>query len=139
MIKDAERVVKVYNMGCAFAPESLIPVDGTIVFFEADLLCIARPYEYGLILTLNIAEYDVCCILIDQGSSTNLLYVSAYKQMSLMMNALKSPGKVLMGFNALKSRGMFCYNIMSFNLKNARATYQWLVTKLFQPLLGKSA
>lgn len=111
-------------MGCAFAPESLIPIDGTIVFFEADLLCIARPYEYGLILTLNIAEYDVCCILIDQGSSTNLLYVSAYKQMSLMMNALKSPGKVLMGFNALKSRGMFCYNIMSFSLKNARATYQ---------------
>ena len=32
---------------------------------------------------------------------------------------------------------LFCYNVMSFRLKNARATYQRLVTKMFKPLLGK--
>ena len=34
--------------------------------------------------------------------------------------------------------GLFCYNVMSFVLKNAGATYQRLVTKMFRPLLGKT-
>ena len=33
---------------------------------------------------------------------------------------------------------LFCYNAMSFDLKNAGATYQRLVTKMFRPLLGKT-
>ena len=34
--------------------------------------------------------------------------------------------------------GLFCYNVMPFGLKNARATYQRLVTKMFRSLLGKT-
>ena len=33
---------------------------------------------------------------------------------------------------------LFCYNVMSFGLKNTEATYQRLVTKMFQLLLGKT-
>ena len=33
---------------------------------------------------------------------------------------------------------LFCYNVMLFGLKNGRATYQRLVTKMFRPLLGKT-
>ena len=33
--------------------------------------------------------------------------------------------------------GLFCYNVMPFGLKNAKATYQRLVTKMLRPLLGK--
>ena len=32
--------------------------------------------------------------------------------------------------------GIYCYNVMPFGLKNVRATYQRLVTKMFRPLLG---
>ena len=35
-------------------------------------------------------------------------------------------------------RGLFCYNVMPFSLKNVGATYQRLVTKMFRPLLGKT-
>ena len=34
--------------------------------------------------------------------------------------------------------GLYCYNVMPFRLKNVRATYQRLVTKMFRPLLGST-
>ena len=34
--------------------------------------------------------------------------------------------------------GLYCYNVMPFGLKNARATYQRPVTKIFRPLMGKT-
>ena len=33
---------------------------------------------------------------------------------------------------------LFCYNVMSFGLKNVGATYQRLMTKMFKPLLEKT-
>ena len=34
--------------------------------------------------------------------------------------------------------GLFCYNVMPFGLRNARAMYERLMTKIFRPLLGKT-
>ena len=34
--------------------------------------------------------------------------------------------------------GLFCYNVIPFELKNVGATYQRLVTKMFRPLLEKT-
>ena len=34
-------------------------------------------------------------------------------------------------------QGLYCYKVMSFSLKNASATYQRLVNKMFCELLGK--
>ena len=38
----------------------------------------------------------------------------------------------------IKPRGLYYYNVMPFGLKNARVTYQRLVTKIFRPLMGKT-
>ena len=35
-------------------------------------------------------------------------------------------------------RELYCYNVMPFGLRNVGATYQRLVTKIFQPLMGKT-
>ena len=36
------------------------------------------------------------------------------------------------------SQGLFCYKVMSFGLKNARATYQRLMNKMFVHQIGKN-
>ena len=39
---------------------------------------------------------------------------------------------------SITPRGLYCYNVMPFGLKNAGVTYQRLVTKIFRPLIGKT-
>ena len=36
------------------------------------------------------------------------------------------------------SQGLFCYKVMSFGLKNARATYQRLIKKMFTHQIGRN-
>ncbi|XP_024046441.1 uncharacterized protein LOC112100831 [Citrus clementina] len=38
----------------------------------------------------------------------------------------------------ITNHGLFCYRVMPFGLKNAGATYQRLVNKVFKPLIGKT-
>ena len=46
------------------------------------------------------------------------------------------PGVEKMAFITLHE--LYCYDVMPFGLKNAGATYQRLVTKIFRPLLGNT-
>ena len=39
---------------------------------------------------------------------------------------------------SIKPHGLYCYNVIPFGLKNEGATYQRMVTGIFQPLIGKS-
>ena len=34
--------------------------------------------------------------------------------------------------------GMYCYNVIPFGLKNIGATYQCIMSHIFEPLLGKT-
>lgn len=34
--------------------------------------------------------------------------------------------------------GVYCYRVFPFGLKNAGATYTWMISRMFQELLGKS-
>ena len=38
----------------------------------------------------------------------------------------------------ITDKGIYCYKVMLFNLKNVRATYQWLVNKLFKAQIERN-
>ena len=38
----------------------------------------------------------------------------------------------------ITSQGLYCYNVMPFRLKNAGATYQRLVNKMFSNQIGRN-
>ena len=38
----------------------------------------------------------------------------------------------------ITSKGLFCYRVMPFRLKNIGATYQWLINKMFHNQIGRN-
>ncbi|XP_034704071.1 uncharacterized protein LOC117928267 [Vitis riparia] len=78
---------------------SIHPIDGTIVFPAIDLARVLQPHLDALVMTLGIRDFDVKMILVDPGSSADLLQVSVVKQMGFIPSSLENPRRMLSGFN----------------------------------------
>ena len=63
-------------------------IDGVILFPLVDLVRVLQPHRDALILTLGIGVFDVRQILVDSGSSVDLLQVSVIKQMGFQSEKL---------------------------------------------------
>ena len=56
---------------------------------------------------------------------------SGYNQISMFTPDLENT-------TFITSTRMYCYNVIPFVLKNARAPYQRMMSRIFEPLLGKT-
>ncbi|CAL9024323.1 unnamed protein product [Prunus brigantina] len=73
--------------------------------------------------------------LVDSTSSNQLLsFMDAYSDYNQIMTY--DDDKVKTSF--IIERGTYCYKVMPFGLKNAGATYQRLVNKIFKDQIGKT-
>ncbi|GMN62972.1 hypothetical protein TIFTF001_032049 [Ficus carica] len=68
-----------------------------IVHSEATSL--SRPHDDALVLTSNVSNCEVGQILINNGSSADVLFLSTLKEMELSESDIKSSTTVLTGFN----------------------------------------
>ena len=75
------------------------PIDWVVSFNPRDLTRIIVLHEDTLVLSLKIANFQVCQVLIDSGNSTNLLHILVFKQMGISISTLGSLDWVLIGFN----------------------------------------
>jgi hypothetical protein len=60
-----------------------------ITFTEADIKLISFLHTDVLVITAHIGKWDVTRVLIDNGSQAEILFVSAFDQMSFDRNELK--------------------------------------------------
>ena len=62
-----------------FTEGSVCPIDDIVTFPLVDSNRVLQAHEDALVLTLGVGSFDVRRILVDLGSSANLLQMSAYK------------------------------------------------------------
>ncbi|RVW32523.1 hypothetical protein CK203_008217 [Vitis vinifera] len=75
------------------------PIDGTIIFPPVDPTRTLQPHRDALILSLEIGDFDVRRILVDPGSSADLVQASVIGHMGHSLAGLENPGRILSGFN----------------------------------------
>nr|CAN68426.1 hypothetical protein VITISV_022197 [Vitis vinifera] len=75
------------------------PIDGTIIFPLVDPTRTLQPHRDALILSLEIGDFDVRRILVDPGSSADLVQASVVGHMRHTLTGLENPGRILSGFN----------------------------------------
>ena len=75
------------------------PIDGTIIFPPVDPTRILQPHRNALILSLEIGDFDVRCILVDPGSSADLVQASVISHMGHSLTGLENPRRILSEFN----------------------------------------
>ncbi|GMN20627.1 hypothetical protein TIFTF001_039957 [Ficus carica] len=59
----------------------------------------SRPYDDVLVLTLNVSNCEVGQILVDNGSSADVLFLSTLREMELSESDIESSTTILTGFN----------------------------------------
>ena len=81
----------------------LLKRENTVISFTDDeARCLIHPYTDALVVTLSVVNGKVFYILIDTGSSTDILFASSFRQMNVggvEMRPIKTP---LYGFGGEK-------------------------------------
>ena len=73
-----------------------------ITFMNADAKRVHHPYNNAIVITLLIADYTTRMVLVDNGSSTDILYYLGFQQMGLRRDQLHPINSPLVGFGELK-------------------------------------
>ncbi|XP_030931044.1 uncharacterized protein LOC115956922 [Quercus lobata] len=76
--------------------------DPTISFTDEDAERIHHPHDDAIIITLLIADYTTRRVLVDNGSSADILYYPAFQQMRLGRDQLRLVCSPLIGFGGMK-------------------------------------
>ncbi|XP_077251920.1 uncharacterized protein LOC143891168 [Tasmannia lanceolata] len=79
-------------------PDKKLKADNTISFSDADLNDAILPHNDALVITMLIANFEMPRILVDNGSSADILYYHTFKQLGIKDDLLKPSSTKLYGF-----------------------------------------
>ena len=77
-------------------------LDTTITFSDSDLEGCQHPHDDPLVVRVVVANKTVHRVLIDNGSSTNIIFASAFDKMGIGRDKLESVSAPLLGFSEEK-------------------------------------
>jgi len=69
-----------------------------MVFLEEDTRGVKQPYDYPLVIMLMIEGFNTRRILVDNGSSVNIIYLSAFQQLKVDLKRLRPFKSPLISF-----------------------------------------
>ena len=71
----------------------------TLSFSDEDKVGTIQPYDYALVVTLRTLGYDVKRVIVDQGSSAEIMYPDLFKGLNLKPEDLTIYDSPLVSFN----------------------------------------
>ena len=84
------------------SPKTRTLDEQAITFTDEDASRIHHPHDDAIVITLFIADYSTRRVLIDNGSSADILYYPAFQQMNLGREQLHLVHSPLVGFSGMK-------------------------------------
>ncbi len=126
----------IINEGPAARPEwAKMP----ITFTEEDFRLKSMNHNDAMVIEVNIAGWVIGKILVDNGSSTDILFLKTFEKMNLSQHMLHSPEYPLQGFGGkpIKPVGKVSLPISFGDLDNARTKTLTLdVVDIYHPYLA---
>ena len=84
------------------SPKTRTPDEQAITFMDEDASRIHHPHDDAIVITLLIADYSTRRVLINNGSSADILYYPAFQQMNFGREQLRPVHSPLVGFGGIK-------------------------------------
>nr|XP_023907735.1 uncharacterized protein LOC112019452 [Quercus suber] len=85
-----------------FAPNTARKENPIIGFSEEDARRLHHPHDDALVVSVRVGDYNVHRVLIDNGSSANILYYPAFQQIGIDKARLIPTSALLVGFGGTK-------------------------------------
>ena len=73
-----------------------------IGFSEEDVRRLHHPHDDALVVSIRVGDYNVHRVLVDNGSSADILYYPAYQQMGIDRAQLIPTNAPLVGFGGTR-------------------------------------
>ena len=130
-------------IGKSAAPPKRQKVEEPIAFTEEDAQGVQFPHNDVIVVSMNIANYDVRRILVDNGSSADILFYDAFSRMSILDGPLRPISSPLVGFtgDAVPTEGMITLTVVAGRYpRQSRALVNFLVVKApsaYNAILGR--
>ncbi|XP_028079581.1 uncharacterized protein LOC114281326 [Camellia sinensis] len=99
MIKKAEHIREVLSVQ-PIMKKGKTEIQDIMSFSSRDLERIQTPHNDALVVTLCVKDFDIKRILIDQGSSVEIMFYDTFKQMKLEDKDLAPATSSLVGFDS---------------------------------------
>ena len=84
------------------SPRMRVTDEQAITFTDEDAERVHHPHDDAIIITLLIVNYTTRRVLVDKGSSADMLYYPAFQQMRLGKDQLLPINSPLVGFGGMK-------------------------------------
>ena len=73
-----------------------------IGFSEEDAKCLHHPHDDALVVNVQVGDYNVHRMLVDNGSSADILYYPVFQQMGINRARLTPTNAALVGFGGTR-------------------------------------